>query len=105
TATALTARSIEVALRRFVLRDGGYREYIVSGGGAANPTLVKMIQAEIANLGLRLRRSEEFGLPRAAKEAVAFALLAYQTCQRRPGNMPAATGAERAVVLGKVSYP
>ncbi|HUK87845.1 MAG TPA: anhydro-N-acetylmuramic acid kinase [Terriglobales bacterium] len=105
TATALTARSIEVALRRFVLRDGGYREYIVSGGGAANPTLMKMIQAEIANLGLRLRRSEEFGLPGGAKEAVAFALLAYQTWQRRPGNVPAATGAERAAVLGKVSYP
>ncbi|HXZ29359.1 MAG TPA: anhydro-N-acetylmuramic acid kinase [Terriglobales bacterium] len=105
TATALTARSIEVALRRFVLTDSGYREYIVAGGGAANPTLVKMIQAEIANLGLRLRRSEEFGLPRAAKEAVAFALLAYQTWQRRPGNVPAATGAERPAVLGKVSYP
>lgn len=105
TATALTARSIEAALRQFVLKGGGYREYIVSGGGAANPALLKMIQAEIANLGLRLRRSEDFGLPREAKEAVAFALLAYQTWHRRAGNVPAATGAERAAVLGKVSYP
>jgi anhydro-N-acetylmuramic acid kinase len=105
TATALTARSIGTALQRFVVKDGSYREYIVSGGGGANPTLLKMIQAETANLGLRLRRSEEFGLPRAAKEAVAFALLAYQTWQRRPGNVPAATGAERPAVLGKISYP
>jgi anhydro-N-acetylmuramic acid kinase len=105
TATALTARSIGDALRRFVVRESGYREFIVSGGGAANPTLLNMIQAEIVNLGLVMRRSEDFGLPREAKEAVAFALLAYQTWQRRPSNVPAATGADRAAVLGKVSYP
>ncbi|HYX70969.1 MAG TPA: anhydro-N-acetylmuramic acid kinase [Terriglobales bacterium] len=105
TATALTARSIGAALQRFVLKENGYREFVVSGGGAANPTLLNMIQAEIVNLGLVMRRSEDFGLPREAKEAVAFALLAYQTWQRRPGNLPSATGAERPAVLGKISYP
>ena len=105
TATALTARSIGAALQQHVLKDTGYKDFVVSGGGAANPTLLNMIQAEIVNLGLVMRRSEDFGLPREAKEAVAFALLAYQTWQRRPSNVPAATGAERPAVLGKISYP
>ena len=105
TATALTARSIGAALQQYVLKDTGYKDFVVSGGGAANPTLLKMIQAEIVNLGLVMRRSEDFGLPREAKEAVAFALLAYQTWQRRPSNVPAATGAQRPAVLGKISYP
>lgn len=110
TATALTARSIGDALRRFVLtaearRRGGFEEYVVSGGGAKNRTLMRMLQQEAAALGLRLRRPEEFRIPSEAKEAVAFALLAYQTWQRQPSNIPSATGARRAAVLGKVSYP
>ena len=48
--------------------------------------------------------SEDFGMPAEAKEAAAFALLAWQTWHRLPGNVPAATGAKRAVVLGQVVY-
>jgi anhydro-N-acetylmuramic acid kinase len=111
TSTALTARSIADAVRRFVVmrktsaRGGDFREMILSGGGARNAALVAMLAAELAPLGVRLRFSDEFGLPSDAKEAVAFAVLAYQTWHRRPSNMPAATGAKRAAVLGKVSYP
>ena len=110
TAAALTARSISDALRRFVLtaearRRGGYKEYVVSGGGARNRVLMKMLRQEAETLGLRLRRPEEFRVPSEAKEAVAFALLAYQTWQRQPANIPSATGARRATVLGKVSWP
>ena len=110
TATALTARSIGGALRRFVLatetqRHRGFQEYVVSGGGSRNRVLVKMLQRETSALGLRLHSPEEFRIPSEAKEAVAFALLAYQTWQGQPGNIPSATGARRAVVLGKVSYP
>ncbi len=64
-----------------------------------------MLQREIAPFNLRIQTTDEFGLPSAAKEAAAFAVLAYQTWQRMPGNIPSATGAKRGVVLGKVSYP
>ncbi|MGH9668721.1 MAG: anhydro-N-acetylmuramic acid kinase [Terriglobales bacterium] len=112
TATALTARSIVDSLRRFVLTTETRRhgekpswEYIVSGGGARNRTLMRMLRQEAAVLGLRLRRPEEFRIASEAKEAVAFALLAYQTWHRQPSNIPSATGADRPAVLGKVSYP
>ncbi len=104
TATALTAHSIAQAIRGFVLPSGKFREYIVSGGGTKNRALMQMLAKETAKLGLRLRHSEELGVPSQAKEAVAFALLAYQTWRREPGNIPSATGAARPVVLGKISY-
>jgi anhydro-N-acetylmuramic acid kinase len=105
TATALTAYSISDAVRAFVAPDGDkrFREMIVSGGGAKNTTLMSMLAAELT--GLKLRTSDEFGLPSEAKEAVAFAILAYQTWRRVPSNIPAATGAKRPAVLGKISYP
>jgi anhydro-N-acetylmuramic acid kinase len=105
TATALTAKSIADALRRFVLRPAGrYRDFIVSGGGACNPTLMDMLANELRPLGLRIRASDEFGLPSEAKEAAAFALLAYQTWNRQPSNVPSATGARRPAILGTISY-
>ena len=66
---------------------------------------MRMLSQDAQALGLRVRRPEEFHIPSEAKEAVAFALLACQAWQRQPGNIPSATGASRAVVLGKVSYP
>jgi anhydro-N-acetylmuramic acid kinase len=105
TATALTARSIADAVRRCVLRKRGrYQEMIVSGGGANNPTLMAMLRNELAPLGIALRFSDEFGVPPEAKEAVAFAVLAYETWHRRPSNVLSATGAKRAAILGKISY-
>jgi anhydro-N-acetylmuramic acid kinase len=105
TATALTASSIALALK-FMLNHGGnvYRDYIISGGGAKNKTLVRMLTTEAEALGLKLSHSDDYGVPGQAKEAVAFALLAYQTFHRQPGNIPSATGAQKPVVLGKISY-
>ncbi len=108
TATALTARSIADAVGRFVIRKSGpgqsFREMIVSGGGARNSTLMAMLAECLAPLGVCVRFSDEFGVPSEAKEAMAFAVLAYETWNRRPANVPAATGAKRAAVLGKISY-
>jgi anhydro-N-acetylmuramic acid kinase len=110
TATALTARSIADAVERFVLpkfvglRNRAGRQMIVSGGGAKNPRLMSMLRSELAPLGISLHFSDEFGLPAEAKEAVAFALLAHETWHRRPSNVPSATGAKRAAILGKISY-
>jgi anhydro-N-acetylmuramic acid kinase len=116
TATALTARSIGVAVRDFVLpadetnvpagarAPSRYREFVVSGGGTRNGTLMRMVREELAPLKMRVLTTDDFGLPSQAKEAVAFALLAYQTWRRLPSNIPSATGAEHSVILGKVSY-
>ncbi len=112
TATALTARSIAEAVRSLLpasQRDGQrqgklFHDYIVSGGGARNRTLMRMIEAELTPFGLSIRTSDELGLPSEAKEAVAFAVLAYQTWRREPSNVPSATGATRPAILGKISY-
>ncbi len=110
TATGLTARSIAEAVQRFVMprfsprRTLRKHQMIVSGGGAKNLTLMAMLRDEIATLGIGLRFSDDFGLPAEAKEAVAFALLAHETWHRRPSNVPSATGARRAAILGKISY-
>lgn len=104
TATALTARSIALAIQGFAPARGRFRELIVSGGGAHNPTLLAMLANELRPLGLQMRISDEFGMPSEAKEAAAFALLAYETWNRRPSNVPSATGARRRAILGKISY-
>ena len=109
TATALTADSILDAYRKFVLprletlAPGAPVELCVAGGGAKNRTLMAMLDAGLADLDVRLRTAEELGIPSQAKEAVAFALLAWLTWHSLPGNVPSATGADRQVVLGKVT--
>jgi anhydro-N-acetylmuramic acid kinase len=106
TATALTAESIARGYARFVAprMKGRPVDYILSGGGARNQTLVAMLGARLEPLGCRLAAIDDFGLPAEAKEAAAFALLAWRTWHRLPGNVPSATGAKSAVVLGQVAY-
>lgn len=106
TATALTAETIARSYRRFVLpkMGNGAVDYIVSGGGARNHTLMAMLARRLEPLGCELAASEEYGLPAEAKEAAAFALLAWQTWHHLPGNVPAATGAARPAILGQVTY-
>jgi len=111
TATALTAETIATSYKRFVLRKmraGNHEssgvDYIVSGGGARNHALMAMLAQRLESLGCELAASEDFGMPVEAKEAAAFALLAWQTWHRFPGNVPAATGAKRPAILGQVTY-
>ena len=83
--------------------DGGVpEEVIVSGGGARNTTLMAMLAQCLSPA--HVTSSDEHGLGIEAKEAVAFAVLAYETWHKRPGNIPAATGASRGVVLGSLTY-
>lgn len=106
TATALTAETIARSYTRDVQPRIKSRavDFIVSGGGARNRTLMKMLAERLEPLGCTLCDSDAFGLPAEAKEAVAFALLAWQTWHRLPGNVPSATGAKRPAILGQVTY-
>jgi anhydro-N-acetylmuramic acid kinase len=106
TATALTAESIARSYSRYVQSRMKSRpvDFIVSGGGVRNRTLMKMLAARLEPQGCTLCDSDAFGLPAEAKEAAAFALLAWRTWHRLPGNVPSATGAKRAVILGQVTY-
>ena len=106
TATAFTAESIARSYRRFVHGKIKKRavDYIVSGGGARNGTLMAMLRQRLEPMGCALQTTAEFGLPAEAKEAAAFALLAWETWHRQPANVPAATGANRPAVLGQVTY-
>jgi anhydro-N-acetylmuramic acid kinase len=107
TATALTAESIALSYKTFAHRGmrGSGVDYIVSGGGARNAALMAMLTERLEPLGCELAASEEFGLPAEAKEAAAFALLAWQTWHHLPGNVPKATGAARPAILGQLTHP
>ena len=111
TATALTTASILDAYRRFVWGHLGQNaplatkiEYVVAGGGANNSTLMGMLREGLEPLGVKVRLMGELGIPAQAKEGMAFALMAWLTWFGLAGNVPTATGAKRAVVLGKVTY-
>src|SRR6266478_2300412 len=101
-ATIFTALSIVDALNRFVLPKIKIQQLIVSGGGSHNPLIMGQISAALP--GVQILPSSHLGVPEDAKEAFAFALLAYETFHRRPSNLPSATGARGPAILGRVSY-
>jgi anhydro-N-acetylmuramic acid kinase len=111
TATALTVTTILEAYSKFCWPHLGQiapgakaTEMFVAGGGAKNKTLMRGLTEKFAALGVKVGTTESAGLAVEAKEAAAFALLGWLTWHGLPGNVPSATGAKRAVVLGKVSY-
>ena len=110
TATELTARSIYDAYTRFCWPHLGQlaplarsTELIIAGGGARNRTLINRLHELFAPLGVKVLLADQLGLPAEAKEAVAFALLAWLSYHGLPGNIPSATGAPRPIVLGKLT--
>ena len=112
TATAVTAESILHAYRTFVWPFLGQNapladrtEYIVAGGGAKNTTLMTMLRNGLEPLGVKVSTTDEHGVPAQAKEAMAFALLAWLRWHELPGNVPSATGAARPAILGRVTLP
>jgi anhydro-N-acetylmuramic acid kinase len=103
TVTALTARSIGDACRRFIIPLGPVDQLIVTGGGAKNPTLMRMIAAEFPKL--EVITAADAGVDGDALEAVAFAVLGYQMLRGRQGNIPTVTGARGPAMLGKLTLP
>jgi anhydro-N-acetylmuramic acid kinase len=101
-ATIFTALSIVDALNRFVLPKTKIHQLIVSGGGSHNPLIMGQISAALPQI--EIVRSSELSVPEDAKEALAFALMAYETLHQRPSNVPSATGALGPALLGKISY-
>lgn len=102
TATMFASLSIADAFRRFIAPRAKVDELIVTGGGARNPLIIAQLAAALP--GIKVISADRFGVPVEAKEAFAFAVLAYETYHRRANNLPSATGARRPVVLGKIAY-
>jgi anhydro-N-acetylmuramic acid kinase len=100
--TIFTALSVVDALNRFVTPKTKLDQLIVSGGGARNPLVMAQLAAALP--GVEVLPSSRLGVPEEAKEAFAFALLAYETFHQRAGNVFPATGASGPAILGKVSY-
>lgn len=99
TFTYFTAASIANAYRAFLPKPPD--EVILCGGGAKNPALLRMLEACYP---VCYRASGEVGIQNDAKEAMAFAVLAYETFFRRMGSLPSATGARHASMLGSVTF-
>lgn len=100
TLTAFTASSIRMSYDRFVFPKVAVDEIVLSGGGSRNDYLVELIRSSFEPLPVRM--SDDFGIPADAKEAIGFAVLANETMNGNPSNVPAATGASGSVILGKV---
>ena len=103
TVTALTVETIARACEQWILPHGPVQTVILGGGGVHNATLVRWLGERLAPAQLTTHAA--FGLPDDAKEAVAFAILAYETLNGRPANIPTATGANGPAILGRISLP
>lgn len=98
TITALTAQSIAHAYRSFL---GPVDELVAGGGGARNPTLLRMLSEALPQT--TISSMQAYGIEPDAKEAIAFALLGYATLHGWPNNVPTATGAAHPAVLGSIT--
>ena len=95
TATALTAESIARSYRDFILPRGPIHEVMLAGGGAKNPTLIRMLRERMPNQKLLIYKASE------AKEAMAMAMIANDSVVGLVTNVAGATGG-RPTVLGKI---
>ena len=102
TATIFTALSIADGFRRFIFPRAHVNELIVAGGGTKNPLLMAQLGAALP--GIEIVSSRRLGVAAEAKEAFAFAILAYESFHGRANNLPAATGAKRPAILGKLVH-
>lgn len=99
TLTELSAHCIANAVARYC---SGAQEIYLCGGGAHNHRLTQRLQALLP--GLLIAQTDALGIPADWVEAVAFAWLAKQTLEGKPGNLPEVTGASGLRILGAI-YP
>jgi anhydro-N-acetylmuramic acid kinase len=102
TATIFTALSIVDAFRRFILPQTQAQELIVAGGGTKNPLIMAQLEAALPRM--KIIESSRWGVATEAKEAFAFAILAYEAWHGRANNLPSATGAKHSAILGKLVH-
>ncbi|MEK3942965.1 MULTISPECIES: anhydro-N-acetylmuramic acid kinase [Paenibacillus] len=105
TATYLTAWSIVDSYERYIAPQHQAEQLLIGGGGSYNKTLLRDLQHLFAPHNVQVLTQEDIGGNSDAKEAIAFALLAYYTMERLPNNIPLVTGASQPVVMGKISWP
>lgn len=104
TAAAFTAHAMRRNYELYIFpRCPGLKKVVLSGGGAYNPVLKRMIADLFPECGVLTQ--EDLGWSSDAKEAVAFALIGRNTLRHRPGNVPSATGARLALPLGSITWP
>lgn len=101
TITEAVASSILTAYDRFIRPNNPAEHIIVGGGGANNKTLIKKLKAGFSDC--QLFTSDQYGIPTEAREAIAFAILGNECVMGTPANVPHATGAEKRVILGKIT--
>ncbi|MGO4693999.1 anhydro-N-acetylmuramic acid kinase [Paenibacillus sp. 2TAB26] len=105
TATHLTAWSIIDSYERYIAPQHQAQQLLIGGGGSYNQTLLRDLQQLFASYKVQVLTQEDVGGNSDAKEAIAFAVLAYYTMKRLPNNIPLVTGASQPVVMGKISWP
>ena len=103
TLNEFTARTVADAFERHVRVEPPVDEVVAAGGGVKNPALIGRIAALLAPV--RVRRSDELGVPSDAREAMAFAVLADLALRGLTASLPSVTGARRPAILGKLSFP
>lgn len=102
TLTALSAKSIAQAYERYIYTCASIKAVVIGGGGAYNPTLMKLLRKYLPR-HIELKTHKDYGISNNFKEVMAFALLGYCTYYSIPNNLPSCTGANKRIVLGKIS--
>jgi len=101
TVTTFTARTIADSYKQWILPKHHLSEVILSGGGSHNDTLIKFLRQYLEPT-IQIHSINKFSISPNTKEALAFAILANETISYNPNNIPSATGAREAVIMGKI---
>ncbi|TFB24413.1 anhydro-N-acetylmuramic acid kinase [Filobacillus milosensis] len=102
TITALSSHTLAQAIKQHTIKDD-IKEIYISGGGWHNPILIEGVKTLLPN-NLIFKSTNDLGIHSDAKEAIVFALLGYLGFNKHSNNLPAATGANKSVIMGKIAW-